>query len=526
MSNNVGDDDADLHDLLGTDDHQGAANGIEMTPLNLDQLSEGKLDVPVKRRHADATVLDLGIAYCTYLCDFAPKCCFILGIVAIVIPAYMLVMAVFLNPTEHFGEITNDYHNYADITSRYDFDIKNIDHWCLKGGDDGCRCEDPLQPQSRAQFRTWTKAHEANIDDVNKIVEQGRNIDVAFLGESVIEEMDGRWMGDKTNDNLKRLAKLFTKNFGDRAVALGVAGDTNPSVLWRLLNGEMPKDFNPKIWWLQLGLNDLGRMQCSEEVVVLGILRIVEEILEQKPTAKVVINSLLPMPTLRGGSEVTKSDFKDSFTPPSKGRLRSPRPAQSAARPGNGVSPLPAQTAGGGHRHYRVRHLRIEAKDGGKKNNNKKGNKTTTTDKNNNKKKGNKTKKEEKKEEKKEAKKEKKEEKAAIAAQTGKFGRKPSPKMSSNTYTQKKFTPIVHRERRLPLWTSITAINKELEKFANNHSRVTFFDATDIFAERDGGQGDWVLRTDMISFRGHPTEDGYAEWEKKIAERVNSIIQG
>ena len=42
-------------------------------------------------------------------------------------------------------------------------------------------------------------------------------------------------------------------------------------------------------------MNDLTRMQCSEEIVVLGILRVVEEIMMRKPHAKILINSLLPM---------------------------------------------------------------------------------------------------------------------------------------------------------------------------------------------------------------------------------------
>jgi hypothetical protein len=57
------------------------------------------------------------------------------------------------------------------------------------------------------------------------------------------------------------------------------------------MHGEMPEEFNPSIWWINLGMNDLGRMQCSEEVVVMGILRVVEEILTKKPSAKIVINS-------------------------------------------------------------------------------------------------------------------------------------------------------------------------------------------------------------------------------------------
>jgi len=39
-----------------------------------------------------------------------------------------------------------------------------------------------------------------------------------------------------------------------------IAGDTAPNVLWRLMHGEMPDYFSPKVWWLVLGSNDLGRM--------------------------------------------------------------------------------------------------------------------------------------------------------------------------------------------------------------------------------------------------------------------------
>jgi hypothetical protein len=79
------------------------------------------------------------------------------------------------------------------------------------------------------------------------------------------------------------------------------------------MNGEMPSSFNPKIWWLEVGMNDIGRTQCSEEVVILGVLRIVEEILNKKPDAQIVINSLLPMAELRGDFVPHKLDFKDSF---------------------------------------------------------------------------------------------------------------------------------------------------------------------------------------------------------------------
>ena len=58
-------------------------------------------------------------------------------------------------------------------------------------------------------------------------------------------------------------------------------------------------------------MNDLTRMQCSEEIVVLGILRVVEEIRLRKPDAKIVINSLLPMINYQDMENPKMSDFAD-----------------------------------------------------------------------------------------------------------------------------------------------------------------------------------------------------------------------
>ena len=148
-----------------------------------------------------------------------------------IVPAYFIIIAV-LNPTEEFGIIANDFDDvYDDITSIYDYDIRNVDHWCLTGGDDGCRCEDPLTPQPRGEYRSWTRAHESNLEDIKRVVEMGKSIDIAFVGESVVEEMDGRWMG-QSGTQLQRLGDLFNKRFDTdkggklNGIALGVAGDT------------------------------------------------------------------------------------------------------------------------------------------------------------------------------------------------------------------------------------------------------------------------------------------------------------
>jgi len=64
--------------------------------------------------------------------------------------------------------------------------------------------------------------------------------------------------------------------------------------LWRLQHGELPDSLNPAVFWVLIGTNDLGTMECSAENVVVGNIRVVEEILMRKPSATVVINGILP----------------------------------------------------------------------------------------------------------------------------------------------------------------------------------------------------------------------------------------
>jgi hypothetical protein len=222
-------DDDDLHDLLPADGYKN--DHSQMQPLNLDHLSQGELDVPVKYQQGPScSLLSLCCAYLTYACEYAPRFCCTLGVLGLLVPSYFLVMAVFLNPTEHFGTVV---HDYSSIQSQYDLTVGNIDHWCIKGDNDSCRCEDPLQPQPKAEFRPWTKAHNDNKKIVTDLLEKGKTTpDIAFMGASVVEEMDGRWFGDKRDEQLEKLQTLFERNFDKAnggkvdAVALGIAGDT------------------------------------------------------------------------------------------------------------------------------------------------------------------------------------------------------------------------------------------------------------------------------------------------------------
>lgn len=115
--------DDDLNDLIGNEEARGKS---QMRPLNLDSLSQGDLDVPVKRTAAPSySCLSLCCAYLSYCCDLAPRCCWCLGVLALLLPTYLLLVAVFFNPTEHFG-LVNDF---STVSSSYDLTLGKIDHW-------------------------------------------------------------------------------------------------------------------------------------------------------------------------------------------------------------------------------------------------------------------------------------------------------------------------------------------------------------------------------------------------------------
>lgn len=57
----------------------------------------------------------------------------------------------------------------------------------------------------------------------------------------------------------------------------------------------------PAVIWLTIGSQDLGLTSCAPEMVIIGILRIVEEVLVRTTTSNVIINGILPRTFNRDG---------------------------------------------------------------------------------------------------------------------------------------------------------------------------------------------------------------------------------
>ena len=174
-----------------------------------------------------------------------------------------------------FGD--DDYYNFqGDDAFGFDFDPNPV---VSAGGEDGGA---------------------AGGDGTRRRKLEKTGLDVVFIGDSITEQRQGTSHGEDVPAyvSIKEVFdKTFTKEKGGEfdGIAMGIAGDTAPNLLWRLMNGENPFGLEPKVWWIHVGINDLSMKGCSEEVVLLGILRVVEEIQTTRPNAKIVINSILPV---------------------------------------------------------------------------------------------------------------------------------------------------------------------------------------------------------------------------------------
>jgi hypothetical protein len=535
--------DSDLSDLLGDvdengDTNKGSSNGnygkpgnIEMAALNLDHLTQGKLDMSNGGTRPFPSIrqiplLDYVSSYISMLCYYYPVMCgfFFFFMISTIM---MLLGNMVLNPTEEFGVIKHDHSN---IQSAYDLSMGEIDHWCLGGGDKDCKCEDPMVPVSRAERKSWVQSFKNNRKLVKQYQDnaEGADLDVAFLGESVVEEMAGRWMGQQRSALLKSVETMFLNNFDKRrgakvqGVALGIAGDSSNTVLWRLMHGEMPANFNPKVWWVSLGNNDLGRMKCSEEVVVIGILRVVEEILANKPDAHVVLNSLFPMSVVRGGQYPLVNDYKDSINenkgassrvvrrPPAEQKTNMSREPAAGGSTYNGVgADFPGTRRG----------LRFKSRAYANPLPPRKQPQTEEAM-------ADEAEKEEAGRDKAYHKKhDKRIKRARQRQQDG-----PDTLGDVNKHKMRKYNAqrAFMAKNRIPLWTSIEAINGQLRKFAASHERVSYFDANEIFTMTDAPntrKGVVLLNRGRMSPRGHPTQMGYSVWEDAILKRLDSLLE-
>ena len=124
------------------------------------------------------SIVDFCSQYTSMLCYYYPVMCGAFATL-VVFGLFLFFLSFIVNTEKEYGLA----HDHSNIKSRFDLTVGSIDHWCLGGGNEGCPCEDPLQPLSRVERASWVQAVKANRKLVRGLVD--KPVDVAFLGESV-----------------------------------------------------------------------------------------------------------------------------------------------------------------------------------------------------------------------------------------------------------------------------------------------------------------------------------------------------
>lgn len=166
-----------------------------------------------------------------------------------------------------------------------------------------CHCTDPLTPLARVQSspKYWAKWDETY--ERNKLLVMNthfEDIRLVLLGDSITEHWVGTDLGERTPVAMAVNREFDTVFPHGQALALGIAGDRCPQLLYRIKNNmdlAALKNENT-VFWLLIGTNDLSDA-CSSESILRGQMEIVFT-LQKKQKTKIVVNSILPRPNPAG----------------------------------------------------------------------------------------------------------------------------------------------------------------------------------------------------------------------------------
>lgn len=200
--------------------------------------------------------------------------------------------------------------DFSHVKSIQDLSVDPIEDWCLLAEHDSCQCSNPLIPEGRQEDPRWEKTHHTNKNTIRS--RDLDDIDIVFLGDSITEGWQGHFYS-RPDDRVHGAEEVFRTYFRKKykakyeGISQGISADTIPNLLWRIQNGEIRtysefhsdtknkrQSATPLVFWVLIGTNDLGNTNCSPDMVVLGIIRIVEELILREPTALIVVNGILP----------------------------------------------------------------------------------------------------------------------------------------------------------------------------------------------------------------------------------------
>lgn len=147
----------------------------------------------------------------------------------ILIASVVVLKALYRTKVNGYNVDENDvkFHNWGNLH------IDDITNWCLHENVTDCQCSNPLIPKARFGHETWSLAYHKNVQQaktINRQLSSNRNLDVVFLGDSILEGFKGMKFGKEVvhkKDNKVIWDKLFNPAKGAKVdgLILAIAGD-------------------------------------------------------------------------------------------------------------------------------------------------------------------------------------------------------------------------------------------------------------------------------------------------------------
>jgi lysophospholipase L1-like esterase len=128
----------------------------------------------------------------------------------------------------------------------------------------------------------WMARHEQKQAEIRRLREAGTPPELVFVGDSITQgwEESGR--------------AVWEQHYrAHHAVGLGFGGDRTENVLWRLQHGEID-GIRPKVVVLLIGTNNTGHREEDPATTAAGIRRLLDEIGQRLPAAKVLLLAVFP----------------------------------------------------------------------------------------------------------------------------------------------------------------------------------------------------------------------------------------
>eukprot|EP00884_Botryococcus_braunii_P008572 jgi/Botrbrau1/17716/Bobra.0166s0138.1 len=144
----------------------------------------------------------------------------------------------------------------------------------------------------------WVRKHAQHKAAIKELEEAG-GVDVILYGDSMVEMWAGTYMGTQWS-LFRDQPDVWESFFGHENFtikAFGFTGDGVGPLMWRLLDGELPKDWSPKVIVLSVGTSDLEGSSCTlkhAKITAGHIQTMIKHILKQLRKVHVIYSAILP----------------------------------------------------------------------------------------------------------------------------------------------------------------------------------------------------------------------------------------